>query len=105
MSRAKRKQQKYVLGFIPQNRAPIVLAVLGLLVIGIAAVIVVNSGAAPGFAPKVTGSPAIQVEQSFFDLGDVNLGRSVQVNYTIRNEGDQTLRILEVPQVEVREGC
>jgi hypothetical protein len=105
MSRSKRRKQKNVLGLIPQKQMPIMLAIFGLLVIGIAALLIVNNGPASGFTPKVTGAPAIEVEQSFFDLGDVTLGRTVQVAYEIRNEGDQVLRILEAPQVEVREGC
>jgi hypothetical protein len=105
MSRSKRKKQKNVLGLIPQKRMPIVLVIFGLLVIGIVALLIANNGTASGFTPEVTGAPAIEVEQSFFDLGDVTLGRTVQVTYKIRNDGDQTLRILEVPQVEVREGC
>lgn len=109
MSRSRRKKQRYFLGFIPQRAMPIVLAALGLVVIGAAVIITLTNraanGPAPGFEPEVRGAPAIQVDQPFYDLGDKKFNTVVEVTYNIKNVGDQALRILSVPEVQVLEGC
>ncbi len=105
MSHSRRKRQKYFLGFIPQSAMPFVLAVLGLVVIGAAVLITLANGPAPGFDPEVSGSPVIKVEQPSYDLGDQTLNTVAEVTYEITNVGDEPLRILDVPEVQVLEGC
>jgi hypothetical protein len=105
MSRSRRKKQRYFLGFIPQRAMPIVLAALGLVVIGAAVFITLANSAAPGFEPEVRGAPAIEVEEPFFDLGTMKFNVPAKVTYEIRNVGDQPLRIVSAPEVQVLEGC
>ena len=55
--------------------------------------------------PEVTGAPRLKVLQEKVDLGDVKLGRQVQVDVQLANVGDQPLRLSQEPWVEVIEGC
>jgi hypothetical protein len=54
---------------------------------------------------EVTGSPSLKVDQEKVDLGNVKLGRTVEVSFQLTNVGDQTLRFKEPPTIEVKEGC
>lgn len=109
MSRASKRQNKkskYLLGFIPKRLWPVVLWVVGALIVtGVVLLIAQESALPEGFVPKVAGAPALEVEQPFFELGDMHFNVPANVTYVLRNVGDQSLRILEVPQVQVLEGC
>jgi hypothetical protein len=59
----------------------------------------------PNFKPEVTGAPRLEVVQDFFELGDQHYNIPVEVTYNLQNIGDQPLRILETPIVQVLEGC
>ncbi len=59
----------------------------------------------PNFTPKVSGAPSLEVAQASFELGDQHFNVPVQVVYNLKNVGDQALRITDVPQVKVLEGC
>lgn len=105
-SKRNHKKQRYVLGFIPKRLWPIALLAVGALaVIGVAMLIAQASAPPSDYVPEVAGAPALQVEQPFFELGDMHFNVMANVNYVLRNVGDQPLRILEVPQVQVLEGC
>lgn len=54
---------------------------------------------------EVNGAPSVKVDKEQVDLGDVKLGRTVEVTFKITNVGDQTLRFNEQPYIEVVEGC
>jgi cbb3-type cytochrome oxidase subunit 3 len=56
-------------------------------------------------AVEVTGMPSLKVNQDKVDLGNVKLGQTVDVKFTITNVGDKTLRFSKTPYVEVVEGC
>ncbi|MEW6092909.1 MAG: hypothetical protein AB1531_02980 [Chloroflexota bacterium] len=64
-----------------------------------------NSAAQPLAAIEVYGAPSLKVDQELVDLGDVKLGRIVQVSFRLTNVGDQPLRFSETPYVELVEGC
>jgi hypothetical protein len=55
--------------------------------------------------PEVTGAPKLKVDKSDVDLGDVQLGQTVEVAFELTNAGDRQLRFTDVPYVEVVEGC
>jgi hypothetical protein len=61
--------------------------------------------AQPAAAIEVTGSPRLRVDRDRVDLGVVQLGKTVQVDFNLTNVGDQTLTFTEAPYVEVVEGC
>jgi hypothetical protein len=56
-------------------------------------------------AIEVNGAPSIKVDKEQVDLGDVKLGKTVEVTFKVTNVGDQTLRFQEQPYIEVVEGC
>jgi hypothetical protein len=79
----------------------------GLLLIAAAAWLAFGAARKPNVraAPEVTGAPRLKALQEKVDLGNVKLGRQVQVDIQLANVGDQTLRLSEEPWVEVVEGC
>lgn len=81
------------------------IAALAVLVVAVAALLVVTLGQNEPFVPEVVGAPAIRVEQTVFDYGDVKNNTLVETVVRVRNVGDEALRILGEPHVEVREGC
>ncbi len=86
------------------NLWPVILLVAGgLLVIG--AFIALRKPAPTLAAIEVKGSPSLQVDQEKVDLGDVKLGKTVEVTFKLTNVGDQPLRFSKAPYVEVAEGC
>lgn len=48
---------------------------------------------------------ALSVDPPRIDLGDVKLGQSVTVVFTLTNTGGSALRFTEAPYIEVKEGC
>ena len=110
MSRSSRKSRhqraRKVLG-VPAKTLPWILGtaglvfILGIVVIGQAS----GNEVDPDFRPKVTGAPSLEVAQPFFELGDRHYNVPVEVTYNLQNVGDQPLRILEIPKVQVLEGC
>jgi hypothetical protein len=51
------------------------------------------------------GTPRVQVDQTALDYGDVHFDTPVESVFQVSNVGDQTLTIIEEPQVELVEGC
>lgn len=56
-------------------------------------------------AIEVTGSPSLKVDQQKVDLGDIKIGRTVDVKFNLMNVGDKPLRFSKLPYIEVVEGC
>jgi cbb3-type cytochrome oxidase subunit 3 len=56
-------------------------------------------------AIEITGTPSLKVNQDKVDLGNVKLGQTVDVKFSLTNVGDKTLRFSKTPYVEVVEGC
>ncbi len=85
---------------------PLLIVGLGVLLISGAILLAITGrGAARGYVPQFRGGPRLEVAQEVFDYGYVKLDTVIRTDFEIRNVGDETLRILRVPQVEVREGC
>jgi len=87
---------------IPRRILPLLIAGVGLLLLG-GIVALLGVGSSGGDASG--GTPRLVVEQEVFNYGDVALNTPITTTFVLRNEGDGVLRILETPQVEVREGC
>ena len=81
------------------------LAAAGIVLLGLAAFALWRGASAPKAAPEVTGAPKLKVDKSDVDLGDVQLGQTVEVAFELTNAGDRQLRFTDVPYVEVVEGC
>lgn len=102
MSRSPRRRRGRQDGLrIPKRVLPLLIVGTGLLLIGgmVALLGVGGGGSVSG------GTPRLVVEQEVFDYGDVALNTPITTTFVLRNEGDGVLRILNTPQVEVREGC
>jgi len=87
------------------NPLPIILIGLGGLLIIIIAVFLLKGNSQSDFEPQVNGAPALAVDHEMIDFGDVKLGETVEAAFVLTNVGDQPLRILEKPYIEVLEGC
>ena len=92
------------------------LGALAAIVVGV----LVLAGAAFGFwqnsssngpnatasvTPEAKGAPRLKADKQKVDLGNVKLGQTVQVSFEITNTGDQPLRFVKDPFVEVVQGC
>jgi len=51
------------------------------------------------------GTPKLVVDQTVIDEGYQKLNTTIRTSFTLRNEGDATLRIQGEPQVKLVEGC
>jgi hypothetical protein len=103
---SKNKTKKY-----PKNRQrqttnwlPILIILGGLLLVGIA-FLTLRDKSAPGATIEVTGAPSLKVDKEKVDLGEIKLGKTVEVTFQLTNVGDKTLRFDEQPYIEVVEGC
>ncbi|GAB4532975.1 MAG: hypothetical protein Kow0063_14280 [Anaerolineae bacterium] len=56
-------------------------------------------------SPQVAGAPRLIVDQTLVDEGYVQFNVPVRTTYRLSNVGDQPLRILGEPRVELVEGC
>lgn len=81
------------------------LGTVGLVIIGIAVVLLTRSGTPSNYTPEYTGGPRLALEQDFYDYGYLRLNTTVTTDVEISNVGDEPLKISEIPVVEVREGC
>jgi len=54
---------------------------------------------------QVTGKPRVALDKTQIDFGQVKLGKTVQATFRVSNVGDQPLKIVEEPLVEVQRGC
>lgn len=80
--------------------------IVGMVLIGLAFLVLRGKPAAqPLAAIEVQGAASLKVDQEQVDLGDVKLGRTVQVSFRLTNVGDQPLRFSEQPYIDVVKGC
>ncbi|HEX7974789.1 MAG TPA: DUF1573 domain-containing protein [Anaerolineales bacterium] len=84
---------------------PILLGVGGLLLIAAIFLSLKGGGSGSKVAIDVKGAPSLKADKENIDLGNVKLGKTVEVSFQISNTGDQPLRLTEAPYVEVVEGC
>jgi cell division septal protein FtsQ len=98
LAREKKKRQ--------QKRLQFILLIGGglLLLAGILFAVFHNSKTVAATV-EVAGSPSLKVDQEVVDLGNVTLGKVVEVTFQLTNVGDQSLRFSEAPYIEVIEGC
>ncbi|HEX9923254.1 MAG TPA: hypothetical protein VGD99_11380 [Anaerolineae bacterium] len=105
---SKKYQQRRKKQAPPPRRRPWLWLVVGsaaLLIIGGLSVLWASPEAGPGVAPVTGGAPKLVVDQPIIDEGPVKLDTPVRTAFRLRNVGDQPLRILDEPIVELVEGC
>jgi hypothetical protein len=104
-SRRKRKQRR---SQAKARRFPwLGFAVSGLALAILLLVVVVQpwSGDEPQVTPQVTGAPRLMVDQPIVDEGYVKYNVPIRTTFRLSNVGDQPLKILQTPQVQLVEGC
>lgn len=83
------------------------LLLVGVIVVagvGIGLAVIRNPNSTP-YVPEVTGAPHAEVSTALIDHGDMQMEEFAESTFRIRNTGDQPLRILEEPRVELVQGC
>ena len=91
----------------PPHRSPWLWLIVG----GVLLIIIgglwtwASSRASSKTAPEIAGSPRLTVDQTVIDEGEVKLNTQLRTTFRLKNVGDQPLRILGEPQVELVEGC
>ena len=79
---------------------------VALFLIAIAVLVFNNAGSSdPAVNVTTTGAPALVVDKTEVNLGDVKLGQWVQAEFKVSNAGDQPLKFSEAPYISVKEGC
>ena len=104
LNRIRRLQQRSTHATGPSRWIIGLLLAVALLLVAAAAYALSGSGGNPA-AVEVSGAPRLRVDRELVDLGDIPLGRTVQVDFRLTNVGDQPLRFTETPYIEVVEGC
>lgn len=97
----------------PRRAAPSPKRSLWLLLVVLGAVLLVAGGVVrfwqrssqSDVTPLVTGAPRVAVSQEVVDYGDVKVNTTIETVFRVRNVGDQPLKILGEPQVELVQGC
>ncbi len=84
---------------------PLVVLVAGGALLVFAAISILNRPSQAKAPVEVAGSPSLKVDKQKVDLGEIKLGRTVDVSFELTNVGDQTLRFSKTPYIEVKEGC
>jgi hypothetical protein len=82
-----------------KNISPLTLMIGGGVLLIAAALFIVFGNGDGG------GTPALAVDQSVIDYGDVKFETDLTFAVKVTNTGDGTLRFKEEPYIEVREGC
>jgi len=74
-------------------------------VVLVAAVWLIQRNQQPPYTPEVAGAPALRLDQTVLDYGDVRFETPVEAEVKIRNVGDAPLQIQGEPRVELLQGC
>jgi hypothetical protein len=84
---------------------PMILLLVGGLLLVIGVIFAFTKPAQPRAIIEVNGAPSLKVDKQKVDLGEVKLGQTVEVKFTMTNLGDQPLRFSKTPYIEVLKGC
>ncbi len=94
----------------PGRRSPLpLLAAFGGLAVLIAGVVWAllagQPSLVPGGAGRVATSPQLVTDRTEIDFGQVPVNKMVRAVFKLTNAGDQPLKIVGEPRVEVAKGC
>jgi hypothetical protein len=82
------------------------LAGIGLLLLIVGGALVwITSSPGTAVTPEVVGAPKLAVDQTVVDEGYMQYNAPVRTTYRLSNVGDQPLKIVGQPMVELVEGC
>jgi hypothetical protein len=83
----------------------VLLIVLTLVVAAGGVIAFIINQSQSNYVPEVMGEPNLIVDETVLDYGDMSFGEPVRAVFNIQNTGDQTLRVLGEPRVELVRGC
>jgi hypothetical protein len=91
----------------PSRQFPWLVLVVGalLLIVGGGLVILNSAGTSTATSADGAGAPKLAVDTSSIDEGYLKYDTPIQTAFRLRNVGEQPLKILGEPQVELVEGC
>jgi hypothetical protein len=82
------------------------LAIAGVLLLIVGGAVIWNSSRNRSpVTPQVAGSPKLLVDQTTVDEGYLQYNVPVRTTFRLSNVGDQPLKIVGQPMVELVEGC
>ena len=82
------------------------LAVVGALLLIVGGVVVwTSSQNSSPVTPQATGAPRLVVDQTMVDEGYLQYNVPVRTTFRLSNVGDQPLKIVGQPMVDLVEGC
>lgn len=88
-----------------KKASPLLLGLGGLLLVGVAAFLIARAyQPAPRISPQVSG-PRLQVDRQVIDFGEVRMGIPVKATFKLTNIGDEPVRFVRQPYIQVLEGC
>jgi hypothetical protein len=102
------KNNKYAKRKQLQSRWPLLAIISGVLLLVVGGIYAVTR---PRQLPQtnapidVSGAPNLKVDRVEVNLGEVKLGKWVDVSFQLTNRGDTALRFTKAPYIEVKEGC
>ena len=73
--------------------------------LGLAALVLLAVLAVACQSGRASAQPRLEVDRTEIDFGQVQVGKTVRASFELSNVGDQSLRLLGEPEVEVVEGC
>jgi hypothetical protein len=88
-----------------QNLAPLWLGLAGIGLVLIALWAILGSNMQAKSNIEIKGSARLKVDTEKIDHGEIKLGTPVRDVIKITNVGDQALRFIEAPYIDVKEGC
>ena len=93
----------------PARRTPLVLylgvGVLLLIVAGLALLWRPASQPQAGARTQTAGGPRLAVDKEEIDFGRIPINKTVKATFRLTNTGNQPLKVLGEPQIEVKQGC
>jgi hypothetical protein len=84
---------------------PLLLGLGGLLIVAAASFIIVRAIQPPGPNQPLVSGPKLQVDRELIDFGEVKMGIPIKATFKLTNTGDETVRFLREPYIQVVEGC
>ena len=89
----------------PQSLWPWLAGIGALLLIVGGVVVWTSSTRGTAVTPQVVGAPKLVVDETVVDEGYLQYNVPVRTTYRLSNVGDQPLKIVGQPMVELVEGC
>ena len=90
----------------PRPRWLLPAVLVGVVAVVLAAAVwLIQRNQQPPYTPEVSGAPALRLDQTVLDYGDVKFNTPIEAEVKIRNVGDAPLQIQGEPRVELLQGC